>query len=251
MSRKLHPWESLDKQDYYTLFLSLLFAVYTHFVVDRIVVSLANPIPNETSLIFDIFVILVPLIVFAYTLIYLSKGKWLDATAGFSLGKIALPGYAIALITVALWATESGSIPESGFFRWTPFLVNIAAGELLLRALVTEVIFKAVDKTWKGMTVASILSGVLFAVAFSTQYPLTFWTILGSVAASLFYCGTRSILFLIIWDSSEIVDGANIEHVSNIANAIIGILIFFVIAVPANLICRSQRKRMHVRDGST
>ena len=255
MSRLLSLKEVI-KRYYLTILISLIYVVYSYFINNRMVYSLKDTTIFSNSILSEFLIIFVSLIIITYVLFSMSKGQLLKVKGGFELGKVALPGYIIVSLFIVFWMIQDISFTIIGIYHLIPIILNVTASELILKVILIEIVLLLFSSSWKGITIASIISGLLFMSAYSSIYEISFniislCVLISATIGALFYIKTHSILALIIWDSGTMIATAEIQGISFFENAITAIIIFFTIAIPANLICRSQNKQQLANNGST
>lgn len=252
MTHDVSTRRPLERSDYYSLGLIILYAIYVYLSIEGVFDALIVGSDQPGWLTLSNY--LVPLAAFGLALLSIGKQQSMPEDWGLSLGKRFLPALGAFLVGGIVFGLFAGNFPPSHFYiQIVPAILVVAAGQIVLRARLMSLIRKFMGTTVTSSIVMFSLGALVFALVYTPVVSFGFWVILLSCVAVWFIRGSGSVLLLIyiepfIFRKSELNE---MTQNTFLAFCVVAAVIYFAIAVPAWLIHRSRSQGSRVGDDRT
>jgi len=234
---------SLERSDYYSLGLIILYAVYAYLSIGGVFDALIRGSDQPGWLTLSNY--FVPLAVFGLVLLSIGKQRTKPDDWGLSVNKrslIANSGFFMGIVVFGLF---DGDFPPADFYvRIVPVLLVVAAGQVALRARVISLMRKFMGTSVISTIVMFSFGALFFALVYTPVEPLSLWVILFSCFAVGFIRHSGSVLMLICIEPSIFITGELNDLTQNtfLALATTTIVIYFVFATAAWFLFRSRSR---------
>lgn len=250
MAKKLVAYRTPEKWDFYLLGLISVFSLYMYWAKDKVFRAYEYAGTDGYSFqIVHIVFVLVPLFAFVFILFGLTEGNWTGSRFGLTLGKSAIANFVLSglLIIGLIFFLEGPTTSDYTFTQSVIIVLNITAGEIIIRAAVMELMLKVFGKTAVGINLAFILSILLYVTVQVPSETSTHSPILWGVCLALWYYGTHSVLLLVVLNSLIFLPELHVT--GHLVIAVMAVALYFALATPATFICRSRQQRLQPEYG--
>lgn len=252
MTHDVSTRRPLERSDYYSLGLIILYAVYVYLSIEGVFDALIVGSDQPGWLTLSNY--LVPLAVFGLVLLSISKQQSTSEDWGLSLDKRSFPLFGAFLVGGIFFGLLIWDFPPADFFiQAVPAILVVAAGQIVLRARLMSLIRKFMGTSVMSSIVMFSLGALFFALAYTPIESLGFWVILLSCLAVWFIRSSGSVLFPIAIDPFFLKKGDLIEVTQNwnLAIFFMALVLYLALAVPAWYISRSRSQESQVGDDRT
>ncbi len=241
MVAKIVSFKGIDKADYSSLALIVLYSLFVFFGFGRIFRSYLGSEDVNSPVFLNAIAVIVPLLVFIFVFVNYAPRYWAKSKLGLNTGKVALPSFFITILMLFyLVMTTNVSITIYAVLWFIPIVLNVMASELVLRVILTDLVQKFLVSPKGRVVIPVLLSSFLFIAIHSPLTQLSFAVIVEAVILSLIYVGTRSVIFLTLQDTLTILTSSKSKLSVDPSVAISAIAVYFVLAFAATFLYRTQ-----------